>query len=85
MPARAIESKLTAMGKDERAISVSGYVHREMVKYDDVEHSPGADGARPFYYAAVLGLRPQVNLRRGKNNVQFRRPEGRRIKVFLTC
>jgi hypothetical protein len=33
MPARAIDSKLTAMGKDERAISVSGYVHRESVKY----------------------------------------------------
>ena len=31
----AIESKLTAMGKDERAISVSGYVHREKVKYTD--------------------------------------------------
>jgi hypothetical protein len=28
-----IDSKLTAMGKDERAISVSGYVHRESVKY----------------------------------------------------
>ena len=35
LPARAINSKLTAMGKDERAISVSGYVHREMVKYAD--------------------------------------------------
>jgi hypothetical protein len=33
--ARAIESKLTAMGKDERAISVSGYVHRGNVKYTD--------------------------------------------------
>src|SRR6202171_2470799 len=33
MPARAIDSKLTAMGKDERAISVSGYVHRGVVKY----------------------------------------------------
>jgi hypothetical protein len=33
MQARAIESKLTAMGKDERAISVSGYVHRGLVKY----------------------------------------------------
>ncbi len=33
--ANAIESKLTALGKDERAISVSGYVHREMVKYSD--------------------------------------------------
>jgi hypothetical protein len=31
----AIDSKLTAMGKDERAISVSGYVHRELVKYTD--------------------------------------------------
>jgi hypothetical protein len=35
MPAHAIDSKLTAMGKDERAISVSGYVHRGMVKYTD--------------------------------------------------
>jgi hypothetical protein len=35
MLARAIDSKLTAMGKDERAISVSGYVHRELVKYAD--------------------------------------------------
>jgi len=33
MPAHPIDSKLTAMGKDERAISVSGYVHRELVKY----------------------------------------------------
>jgi hypothetical protein len=33
MAAIAIESKLTAMGKDERAISVSGYVHRGQVKY----------------------------------------------------
>jgi len=33
MPTRAIDSKLTAMGKDERAISVSGYVHRGLVKY----------------------------------------------------
>jgi hypothetical protein len=30
-----IDSKLTAMGKDERAISVSGYVHRGNVKYTD--------------------------------------------------
>ena len=33
MQARAIKSKLTAMGKDERAINVSGYVHRGNVKY----------------------------------------------------
>jgi hypothetical protein len=35
MPARAIDSKLTMLGKDERAISVSGYVHRELVKYTE--------------------------------------------------
>ncbi|HEY4285089.1 MAG TPA: terminase family protein [Chthoniobacterales bacterium] len=31
--ANAIDSKLTALGKDERSISVSGYVHRGEVKY----------------------------------------------------
>jgi hypothetical protein len=31
----SIESKLTAMGKDERALSVSGYVYRGKVKYTD--------------------------------------------------
>ena len=35
MRAEAIESKLTAMGKDERAISVSSYVHRGAVKYSE--------------------------------------------------
>ncbi|PNG24175.1 hypothetical protein [Methylocella silvestris] len=35
MQAYPIESRLTAMGKDERAISVSGYVHRGLVKYTD--------------------------------------------------
>ena len=35
MPVQAIKSKLTAMGKDERAINVSGYVHRGNVKYSD--------------------------------------------------
>jgi hypothetical protein len=35
MPVHEIDSKLTAMGKDERAISVSGYVHRGEVKYTD--------------------------------------------------
>lgn len=36
MQTHAIDSKLTAMGKDERALSVSGYVHRERVKYSDI-------------------------------------------------
>jgi hypothetical protein len=35
LPVHAIDSKLTAKGKDERAISVSGYVHRGMIKYTD--------------------------------------------------
>ena len=35
MLATAIDSKLTAMGKDERALSVSGYVFRGEVKYTD--------------------------------------------------
>jgi hypothetical protein len=34
-PAQAIDSKLTAMGKDERALNVSGYVYRGEVKYTD--------------------------------------------------
>jgi len=34
-PARAIETKLTSVGKDSRAISVSGYHHREMVKISE--------------------------------------------------
>jgi hypothetical protein len=34
-PATAIDSKLTAMGKDERALSVSGYVYRGNVKYTE--------------------------------------------------
>jgi len=33
MQAHAIDSKLTSMGKDERALSVSGYVYRGEVKY----------------------------------------------------
>ena len=38
-PARAIDSKLTSVGKSERAISVSGYVHRELVKVSDVAYN----------------------------------------------
>jgi hypothetical protein len=35
LPVHAIESKLTALGKDARAIFVSGYVHRGEVKYSE--------------------------------------------------
>ncbi len=37
--AHSIESKLTAMGKDERAISVSGYIYCGDVKYTDYAFS----------------------------------------------
>jgi hypothetical protein len=39
MLATAIDSKLTAMGKDERALSVSGYVFRGQVKYTDYAYN----------------------------------------------
>jgi hypothetical protein len=39
MPATAIDSKLTAMGKDERALSVSGYVFRGEVKYTEYAYT----------------------------------------------
>ena len=35
LPAAKIESRLTALGKDERALSVSGYVHQCLVKYTE--------------------------------------------------
>ena len=35
LAAQAIQLALTAMGKDERAISVSGYVHQGKVKYTE--------------------------------------------------
>lgn len=34
-PAHAIDSKLTSVGKDERAINVSGYVHQGLVKISE--------------------------------------------------
>lgn len=35
LAAHAIKSELTSVGKDGRAISISGYVHRGLVKYTD--------------------------------------------------
>jgi hypothetical protein len=35
LPVHPIESKLTSLGKDERAFSASGYVHRGNVKYTE--------------------------------------------------
>jgi hypothetical protein len=38
----SIKSRLTAMGKDERAISISGYVYRGQVKYSDFAYNKTA-------------------------------------------
>lgn len=59
-PASEIESGLTAMGKDERAISVSGYVYRGMVKlsrlaYDKVSTFKGT--TRNHLLSQVMGFR----------------------------
>lgn len=56
----AIDSRLTSMGKDERAISVSGYVYREMVKigraaFDKVVQFKGV--TRNHLIAQVTGFR----------------------------
>lgn len=59
-PAMAIDSKLTAMGKDERAISVSGYVYQGLVKisqpaFDKVKTYKGT--SRNHFLAQVLGYK----------------------------
>lgn len=59
-PAHAIDSKLTAVGKDERALSVSGYVYRGMVKltehaYNKVALFKGA--SRNHFMSQVMGFR----------------------------
>jgi hypothetical protein len=38
MPVNEIDSKLTSLGKNERAINVSGYVHTEKVKLSQVAY-----------------------------------------------
>ena len=60
LPARAIESKLTALGKDARAISVSGYVYQGKVKfsryaYDKTTTYKGQE--RNHMLSQVLGFR----------------------------
>ena len=59
-PAIAIDSLLTAMGKDERAISVSGYVYQGLVKlsqraYDKIVQYKGH--SRNHLLSQVLGFR----------------------------
>jgi hypothetical protein len=59
-PATAIESKLTALGKDGRAISVSGYVYRGEVKFSAVafEKTTTYKGTtRNHLWTQVVGFR----------------------------
>ena len=60
LPAMPIDSKLTSLGKDERAISVSGYVYRELVKmarpaFDKVTNYKGT--TRNHLFGEVVGFR----------------------------
>jgi hypothetical protein len=60
LPAHEIDPRLTALGKDERAISVSGYVYRGQVKiarqaHDKVTNYKGA--TRNHFEAQVTGYR----------------------------
>lgn len=59
-PAHAIDSKLTELGKDERAISVSGYVYRGMVKIARVAYEKVKvykETSRNHFLGQVVGFR----------------------------
>src|SRR5262249_24525092 len=59
-PAQAIDSKLTAVGKDERAVSVSGYVYRGLVKIAQVAYDKTImykESMRNHLLAQVVGFR----------------------------
>jgi hypothetical protein len=59
-PARSIDSKLTALGKAERAINVSGYVYQNLVKFSQLafEKTSNYKGAvRNHLLSQVVGFR----------------------------
>jgi hypothetical protein len=67
--AHPIESKLTAMGKDERAISVSGYVYRRRQVY-----RPSLQYRRAYtatYYLRVLTTRTRRRSGQKPNRRRF--------------
>lgn len=60
-PTHAIESKLTAMGKVERAIDVSGYVYQELVRISRVAFDKVIKyktATRNHLLAQITGFRP---------------------------
>jgi hypothetical protein len=75
LQAREIESRLTAMGKDERAISVSGYVHQGLIKYSD----------RAFNKTVVYKQRSRNHLlgRKFSCRLSTKRPRGRPSRHLL--
>lgn len=59
-PAHPIDSKLTAVGKDERAMSVSGYVYQQLVKITDVAYNKVTtykEATRNHFMNQVMGFR----------------------------
>lgn len=58
--AHAIDTTLTAVGKDERAMSVSGYVHQGLVKIADVAYNKVTiynEASRNHFMTQVMGFR----------------------------
>ena len=59
-PVRAIDSDLTAQGKDERAISVLNYAYRGDIKISDVAHSKIVvfkENSRNHWESQVFGFK----------------------------
>lgn len=77
-PAHPIPTKLTSLGKDERAVNISGYVHRGMVKFS--EH---AFNKEINFKNAVMNhlLNQVVSFRPGDKDARKRSDDG--LDVFL--
>lgn len=61
LPVHPIDSKLTQFGKDERAVSVSGYVYRGLVKFSDNAYNKVTQykgSARNHLVAQLVQFRP---------------------------
>jgi hypothetical protein len=61
LPVHAIDSKLTQFGKDERAVSVSGYVYRNLVKLSENAYNKTSvykGSSRNHLVAQLVQFRP---------------------------
>lgn len=62
--ATAIDSKLTELGKDARAISVSGYVHQGLIKFSETAYNrviPYKDMTRNHLLSQIVDFRVDVD------------------------